>query len=304
MGEEPAENAEPVGPGAPTGFKRTPAFSAMNASRYLRQTLIAKIEEQTGAQLLCFVGGGNTSVRRDDVIFLADLLHNIKRNQPIDLMIHTPGGDMDAAEKLLTMVHEAAGSAPLRVIVPDLAKSAGTLMALGADSIVMSDSSELGPIDPQIVLEDREGVVQITAMPNYLAAFRHWSKEVNSNPEDHAARMMLDKFDPGRVQQFQVAMERAHNLADKLLQKRMFREGGAYTAVTSQLMDNKKYQSHGQMIGYAEAKGLGLKVTFLQPEDPLWLDIWQLYCHQRLEAVEKYKLFESRFASLREEESS
>ena len=49
------------------------------------------------------------------------------------------------------------GTSRLRMIVPDLAKSAATLMVLGADSILMSDTSELGPIDPQVVLADGNG---------------------------------------------------------------------------------------------------------------------------------------------------
>lgn len=301
MGERPTDPAEALASGPPGGVKRTPAFSAMSASRYLRQDLIKKIEEATGAQLLCYIGGSNTSVRRDDVVLLVDLLHNVKRGQPIDLMLHTPGGDVDAAEKLLMMVHEAAGSSPLRVIVPDHAKSAGTLMALGADTIVMSESSELGPIDPQVVWEDRGGVVQVTAIQNYLDSFQEWSQIVNSNAEDQAARMMLDKFDPARVHQFRAAIQRARNLAEKLLLNRMYREGdGSYTAVAGSLMDTKQYQSHSQMIGYAEAKKIGLKVTFLPPEDALWQNFWLLYCYQRLEVVERYKLFESRYASLRE----
>ena len=54
------------------------------------------------------------------------------------------GGKADSAEKLVRMVRSKVGAAALRIIVPDFAKSAGTLMVLGADSVVMSDMSELG----------------------------------------------------------------------------------------------------------------------------------------------------------------
>lgn len=280
---------------------RTPAFAAANALRYRRQELIKEIEGRTKTQLLCCVGGSATAVRRDDVLFLQDLLHNIDRGRPIDLLLHTPGGDMDAAEKMVMMLRDAAGVAPLRIIVPDFAKSAGTLMALGADTIVMSDSSELGPIDPQVVTEDRTGVIHVTAIQNYLDAFAECSTAVNHNPEDAASRQMLEKFDPASVHQYKAAIARARSLAEKLLNSRMFKDGrGNWSAVVSNLMDTKKYQSHGQMIGYSEAEGLGLRVEYLTPDDRNWQDYWQLYCYQRLEVDEKYKLFESNHASLRE----
>lgn len=280
---------------------RTPVFTATNAARYQRQALIRDIEARTGNQLLCVVGGSATAVRRDDVLFLNDLLHNIQRGKPIDLLLHTPGGDMDAAEKLVMMLHEAAYTAPLRIVVPDFAKSAGTLMALGADSILMSDTSELGPIDPQIVSEDRNGVIQVTAIQNYLDAFNECSAAVNANPNDAASRQMLDKFEPARVHQYRAAMSRARSLAEGLLKLRMCKHGNVnWSAIASKLLDTKQYQSHSQMIGYAEAKAAGLHVEYMPPEDETWQAFWQLYCYQRLEVDEKFKLFETNHASIKE----
>lgn len=295
----PAPIAEPLTPPVRV-MSRTPVFAATQGARYQRQQLIKEIEAHTGNQLLCFVGGSATAVRRDDVLFLNDLLHNIKRGEPIDLLLHTPGGDMDAAEKLVMMLNEAAGAAPLRIIVPDFAKSAGTLMALGADSIVMSDSSELGPIDPQVVNEDRSGVIHVTAIQNYLDAFTECSAAVNRDPADAASRQMLEKFDPARIHQYRAAMARARSLAERLLKMRMFKDGtGTWSAISGELMNTKKYQSHSQMIGFAEARGLGLRVDYLSPDCPEWQGYWQLYCYQRMEVDEKYKLFETNHASLR-----
>jgi hypothetical protein len=284
---------------------RTPAFTATNALRYRRQELIKEIEAITQTQLLCYIGGSATVVSRDDVLFLVDLLHNVKRNKPIDLLLHTGGGDMDAAEKLISMISEAAGDAQLRVIVPDFAKSAGTLMALGADAIVMSDSSELGPIDPQVISDDSRGETLVTAIQNYLDAYEEACGAVNADPSDAAARIMLQKFDPARVHQFRATIRRARSLAEKLLQSRMFRENGEnYTLPVSELMNTKKYQSHGQMIGFEDAKRLCLSVQYLTPNDSLWQGYWQLYCYQRMEVDEKYKLFESNIASLRIEDNA
>lgn len=285
-------------------MRRTPAFAAQNGMRYRRQELIKEIEGATGSQLICCVGGTSTAIRRDDVLFLSDLLHNIDRGRPIDLLLHTPGGDMDAAEKLVSMISLAAGTAAFRIIVPDFAKSAGTLMALGSNSIVMSDSSELGPIDPQVVTEDRNGTVHLTAIQAYLDAFADFSAALKKDPQDPAAQAMLEKFDPARVHEYNAAIKRARSLAEKLLATRMFPAGsGNVTAIAGQLMNTKQYLSHGQMIGYVEAQTLGLRVDYMPPEDPLWQAYWQLYCYQRLEAEERFKIFESHYASLREDDA-
>lgn len=285
-------------------MKRTPAFTAQNGMRYRRQELIQEIEVATGNQLICCVGGASTAIRRDDVLFLSDLLHNIRRGEPIDMLLHTPGGDMDAAEKLVSMISLAAGTANFRIIVPDFAKSAGTLMALGANTIVMSDSSELGPIDPQMVTEDRSGTVHLTAIQAYLDAFDEFSVAFKENPLDPAAQAMLEKFDPARIHQYKAAINRARSLAEKLLGARMLPAGsGNVTAIAGQLMNTKQYLSHGQMIGSVEAQALGLRVDYLTPDNALWQAYWQLYCFQRLEAEERFKLFESRYASLREDDA-
>jgi ClpP class serine protease len=67
---------------------------------------------------------------------------------PIDIVLHTPGGLVLAAEQIASAL--AAHPAPVTVYVPHYAMSGGTLIALAADRIVMSPSAVLGPVDPQI----------------------------------------------------------------------------------------------------------------------------------------------------------
>lgn len=286
-------------PAASPTYSKTPMFAAVHAIRYQRQQLIREIQLDTETTLLCYVGGAGTSVGRDDAVFFGDLLHNVPRGKPIDLLLHTGGGDIDAAEKLMSMLSDAAGAAPLRVIVPDYAKSAGTLMALGANSIIMSDSSELGPIDPQIETQDSEGRINVVAVQNHLDAYKECFELVNRYPDNKAAQIMLKTFDASRIHKYRAAQMRARQLAEKMLKSRMFRdEQFLPTAPVAALMDNTKYQSHGQMIGINEAKEISLKVDSRAPDDPEWRKYWQLYCYQRMGITDDTKLFESDIASL------
>ncbi|HEX7802603.1 MAG TPA: hypothetical protein VF471_07605 [Pseudoxanthomonas sp.] len=298
MSNEKNNNKDIEASGRPTHSK-TPMFAAVHAIRYQRQQLIREIQDETKTAVLCYVGGAATSVGRDDAVFFGDLLHNVARGKPIDLLLHTGGGDIDAAEKLMSMLSDAAGTAPLRVIIPDYAKSAGTLMALGADSIMMSDSSELGPIDPQIETQDSEGRISVVAVQNHLDAYKEAFELVKREPDNKAAQIMLRTFDASRIHKYRAAQARARQLAEKMLKSRMFRDDPFLpTAPVNALMDNTKYQSHGQMIGINEAKEISLKVEARPPDDPLWRKIWQLYCYQRMGITDEIKLFESEVASL------
>src|ERR671925_420220 len=67
---------------------------------------------------------------------------------PIDLIVHSPGGLVLAAEQIARALHRHP--AKVTVIVPHYAMSGGTMLALAADEILMDENAVLGPVDPQI----------------------------------------------------------------------------------------------------------------------------------------------------------
>jgi hypothetical protein len=284
----------------PTPVSKTPLFQAINAARYQRQALIREIQGLEGPKLICYVAGIDAPVDREDVLGIVDLLHNIPPGHAIDLMLHTGGGDIDAAEKLMGMVRKCAGTSEVRVIVPDFAKSAGTLMALGADRILMSDSSELGKIDPQVIRTDGNGNAMWHSVQNYLDAYKDLCQRLARNPDDVAAQTMLNKLDPETVQLFQSIMTRARQFAEKQLKQGMMRNVGNWSLTASALLDSTVFPTHGQPISWEEANDnrVGLAVDYKAPGDPMWQLIWQLYSLQVLAVRDHQKLFESDVASL------
>jgi hypothetical protein len=273
---------------------KTPMFKAMHSSRYQRQNIMQEIDRQTKNHLICYVSSDAREIERDDTLGFVDLLHNIPNGEPIDLMLHTLGGDVDSAQALIELVHARIGdSHAFRVIVPHYAKSAGTLMALGAQTVVMSDSSELGMIDPQFVLKDTRGNEICTSVIAYLDAYREHSEAVRRDPNDPVAVVMLAQFDPVVVRKFQGYRDRTRDIAMRMLD----RQGAASSKITEAFMDLSKWKSHGQKIGHGDAYDVGLKVEYRAPDDPLWLLYWELYCLQRLEVKSDKKIFESSFVS-------
>lgn len=282
-------------PPAKRRFSKTPLFTASNAARYQRQEIIGTIESLTGRTLLCFLGGTNAPIARDDTVGFVDLVHNVDPGAKIDLMLHTIGGDIDEAEKLIRLLQARVGEGgDIRVVIPDYAKSAGTIIALGANSILMSDSSELGPIDPQFYLNDVEGNEICHSVLRYLAAYRECETDLRNNPNDPIARLMFDKFDPNLVHKFRGIQDRVRSLAEDLLKRR----GLPFSAIASYLMNIETWKSHNQMIGADDVAASGLAVEIVPTDDPAWQAFWQLYCLLRIATEPSQKIFESYYVSL------
>lgn len=278
--------------------KKSPFFEATNAARYGRQGLIGEIEDRTHTPLICFVVGDDKQISRSDIIGFVDLIHNIPQGSSVDLLLHTPGGDIDASEKIGLLLRKRVGpEGKLRAIIPDFAKSAGTLLALAADSIVMGDTSELGTIDPQIWLPGESGSASYSAK-SYLDAFKLHSEGLKKDPHDRVAEIMLSKIDPVMVRKFERMTKRSETIAAELLRRGMIPDVAHSEAIAADLIDTQKWHSHGQVISHEIATGIGLTVEYLQASDPLWELIWSLYCQQRIVADKGVKVFESRVVSV------
>ena len=297
--QESSSSSEPAPIVLPPPMK-TPMYQAQNAERYLRQAQIREMQKSTHCRLLCYVAGNNAQITREDTIGMVEMLHNVPRGSNIDFLLHTGGGDIDAAEKIVSMLRAAVGKdGRLRVIVPDFAKSAGTLIALAADKIVMSDSSELGPIDPQFLKRDGDGNLRWYSVLNYLQAYETICDQLRNNPNDLPTKVMLSKLDPTTVMQFQAIKARTRKLAEQHLHRWMFHEKKAtYTKIAGELMDPNRWPAHGQMIGWEDAKEMGLEIEYIAPDTKEWRAYWGLFCQQRLAVKDGNKLFESDYASL------
>lgn len=123
---------------------RTKMFRLLEQKRGSR--VIALIHRQEQLSFLGF-----PLARYIDINDSENLLRAIKLTDseiPIDLVLHTPGGLVLAAEQIASAL--CRHPARVTVFVPHYAMSGGTLIALAADEIVMDENAVLGPVDPQI----------------------------------------------------------------------------------------------------------------------------------------------------------
>lgn len=203
----------------------------------------------------------------------------------IDLWLESPGGDAHAAYKIALLLRSRARK--LRVVIPDYAKSAATLLSLAADEIYMAEAAELGPLDAQIGYE-KEGMtisaldvarsledlaqqamsISLAGGAAVLDTTRLSRAESLSAMVDFATKLMapvISKLDPTMIHWSSSLLNVSVGYAERLL---AMREGGP-GKVSAKLQRLPQalvelYPTHGFVISRDEARSLGLPVVDLE----------------------------------------
>lgn len=275
---------------------QTPLFYATHRDRYARQSQIEEIEQVTGRRLIIYLANLShplNSITRDDIAPFSELVSSLANDCDVDFMLESPGGDPNAAETIVNTLLSKAKN--LRLIIPQAAKSAATMISLAADEILMSDTSELGPIDPQIPMLTNLGTVYRPAQAflNGLEAIK--KEHTSSQTLNPAYWPFLQGVDAALIDSCNKAIEHSKNLAIKWLSRSMCSDLPKCQYIAKELTDIDKYPNHGAVINYSEAQTIGLKVTYMPPSNPVWELMWRLYIRYSVEMKEKtlVKVFES-----------
>ena len=199
--------------------KQTPLYHAIQKERYLRQQQIKDIQDHTHRDLIAYVANvqhPEAGIGQSDVLAFGDFLQD-KAGADLDLLLQSPGGDIDVAEKLIYMCRN--NTKTFRVIVAESAKSAATLIALGADEIVMGDTSELGPIDPQIVVTTAGGQTIDRPAQSFLDGLRAIQEETDrtNGKLSPVYFPLLQQLDPALIDFCKKAIRRSQRFAEKRL---------------------------------------------------------------------------------------
>ena len=128
------------------GLDRQRSAALGQFERERNSRVIAMIHRQEGGSLFGVPVSGSISIDDSEAVLRAIRL--TPPEQPIDIILHTPGGLVLAAEQIAKALVERKGK--VTVFVPHYAMSGGTLIALAADEVVMDANAVLGPVDPQI----------------------------------------------------------------------------------------------------------------------------------------------------------
>lgn len=248
----------------------TPLLPEQHEDRYQRGGLIKDYQQRHGCNLVVLID----QITQDSVTLFAEPLNGLDRALDLHLLLVSPGGDGGVAVRLARMAQ--ASCRELVVIVPEMAKSAATLLALGAHSIVMGPTSDLGRIDPQILLTDRGFV----SAKDLVEAVSSALGDVATRPDTyplHAA--MLAGIDSTAVQRARSALDGMDGLAEQAIGSNPDRTRQDIrklcTKVSRPLI--ARYKTPSTVIGSREAQKAGLPVRELEADDPWWQEIWHLW---------------------------
>lgn len=278
---------------------------ASNTFQRHRKPIIQRLQEKLGGKLIVYSASPFhplAQIMIQDVLAFEDLLRSTGDGEVGYFMINSPGGDANAAEKLLKMCRQRFDR--FNVIVPDYAKSAATMLALGSDKILMGYLAELGPVDPQLRTAPFPGPsIPARSFIDGLEMIRQNVTERKDPVELYFP--MLSQIRPEIVARCLSAIEGSRSFVEKWLKQYMLKDNKKQAEkIAKWLSEGKKYKSHGKVIDFQEAHDvLKLNVERIDPKSDLWNNVWELYCrsvaflqqHQRQGAA---KLFESESVSL------
>jgi len=178
-------------------------------------------------------------------------IHKMDRDKGLDLVLHTPGGDMAATESLIDYLRLTFGS-NVRAIIPQIAMSGGTIMALSCNEIIMGKESSIGPIDPQY------GGIAANAL---LAEFERIRREIKDDPANALLwQPTLSKIRPGFITECESALKWSQQMARRFLADCMFagetNSRRKIDRIIKHLTESPKTFNHGRHIGLTEAKSI------------------------------------------------
>lgn len=211
------------------------------------------------------------SINEEDVQGFMGAVHGLRTGK-LDLILHSPGGLAEVTENIVSYLRKKFNH--IRVIIPQAAMSAATMLACAADEIVMGKPSSIGPIDPQLVLPLRYGGSQILPAQAIIDNFETAKKISATSPQQMGAFLpILEQYTPGLIERCREAQDLSTELVSKWLNQYMFKniESSRDRAkqIADSLADHSVFKSHNRHIDIERAKELGLKVTPLEEDQQL-----------------------------------
>lgn len=231
----------------------------------IRQEKLEKISSLTSRNVISYYSGWlknpeapNIQINDNDINALMNAVYKLDSSKGLDIILHTPGGDIAATESIVNYLQSVFPN-NIRAIIPQLSMSAGTMIALSCNSIIMGKQSSLGPIDPQfggiacqgILDEYQRAITAISVNPNALGLWQ----------------TIISKYHPTLIGDCENAVKWSKELASKWLQR--VNVNITMNDVEELFISHANSYSHSRHISRDECKNVGLKVEDLESSQDL-----------------------------------
>ncbi|WP_420788934.1 SDH family Clp fold serine proteinase [Shewanella algae] len=252
----------------------TPAGEAVGADA-VREKYIKLLAEYRKRNVICYYSGWLTTnghpvpnllIDDNDKNGFMNAVYEMDCKKGLDLVLHTPGGMITAAESLVYYLQKKFGT-NIQVIVPQMAMSAGTMIACSASQIIMGHQSCIGPFDPQLAS---------TSAFSVFDEFKRAAEQIKTEPHTIPLwQALLGRYPPAFLEQCDKAIELAKSIVPNWLRAGMLSDldEAEREQKISLIMDNLNNpiatKEHSRHIHFDKAKELGLKVSLLEDDDQL-----------------------------------
>lgn len=251
-----------------------------------RKAIYERIEsERSGRPLIVYATSNRVGAygsMADDVIpeFVKQVQLVPAEKREVDVLLVSRGGDPMVAWRIVTLLRERFDA--FDVLLPYEAYSAATLLALGANNIIMHPFSNLGPVDPQMVIPkkaDSEGNIQEQQIAgaedvrSFLEFVREDVKVSDQAQLEKALELVCKDVGALRLGGAKRAIQLSVSLAEKLLNLHITDSSKA-KAISEAL--SHSFYHHGYAVGPKEAKDMGLPITYADGnlKDLIW-SVWE-----------------------------
>jgi hypothetical protein len=245
----------------------------------LRRKYLVQLSQHTGRAVILYstrfatpgppVSPDLLSINDEDLQGLMEVMHGLA-NPNLDLILHSPGGSLEACEAVVSYLRSKFTH--IRVVVPNLAMSAATMLACAADRILLGKHSFLGPIDPQFILTTGVGQRTVSAEA-ILEQFELAQKECKDPSKLGAWIPMLGQYGPDILVKCQHACAMSKSLVQGWLETYMFKDDPEGTKKASEISEwlamHRHFKSHGRHIPRAELESKGLLIDHLEQDQIL-----------------------------------
>jgi ClpP class serine protease len=244
-------------------------LQAQGALDTVRRKYLQALRDSTGRNVIAYYSGflskpdapmlGITDEDKNGFMMAIHSIGTQERRRGLDLILHTPGGNIAATESLVDYLHRIFGN-DIRAIVPQIAMSAGTMIACSCKEIVMARHANLGPIDPQLGNFPAYGVTQ---------EFERACKEVKQDASKIPIwQSIIGKYGPTFLGQCENAIEWSKEFVEKQLERVMFEGDPQARAkakkIVRKLTDYHGNKTHARHIHFDELEAMGLRVSLLE----------------------------------------
>jgi hypothetical protein len=240
------------------------------------QAIVSKISDYLGGTFIAYWNNPKGSVCHNDVVALYEIVEKLGKQETIYMFIKSGGGHGQAALRLVSLLRQYCPN--LHVLVPLECASAATMIALGANQILMGPMAYLTAVDTSLTHSlsplDRDNDRVSVSLDELNRVLRLW-REKSPNPEENPYKELYSYVHPLVIG----AVDRAGSLSIMLCKELLAHhvdDEDARDRIANAL--NANYPSHNYPILYEEARRLGLKVAHLPAEiNALLLELNEQY---------------------------